>query len=167
MTDRSPNPRSVLREPAVIDIPPNVEDSGLSGVNDQTVLFITYSRRDSALVREVVHHVRAAGVAVFWDQDTLGGVDYLEAIASRIKQATLVAAILTEHSAQSRWVKKELVFARHSGRQRLPMRIGEPSLPDGLLLELITTQIKDFPGSVDAKTLSDCILHRLESFSTA
>lgn len=72
-----------------------------------------------------------------------------------------MVALLTEDGAQSTWVMQEMVLARHFGRPRLPIRLGSASLPDGLLLELITTQIKSFSAQIDAETLADFILTHL------
>ncbi|MEM9463279.1 MAG: toll/interleukin-1 receptor domain-containing protein [Myxococcota bacterium] len=124
-------------------------------------LFLAYSRRDSGLALRLVSLLRRSGLAVYWDQDILGGANYLETIAGRIKSANLMVALLTEDGAQSTWVMQEMVLARHFGRPRLPIRLGSASLPDGLLLELITTQIKSFSAQIDAETLADFILTHL------
>lgn len=124
-------------------------------------VFVAYSRQDCILVGQLIAVLRKSGVRVRWDRDVPGGVDYRETLAGWIKGADLVVAVLTEHGARSPWVGRELAFAHQSGRPRLPIRIGDHELPDGLMLELSTTQIKDFPANVDARTLADCVDERI------
>lgn len=125
------------------------------------VLFITYSRPDQALVHELVTQLRAGGITVLWDRDIPAGSNYLETIAQWIEGSTTLLALLTGNSVRSPWVMKELALARHLGRQRLPIRLGEAELSHGLLLELITTQIGDFPAEVPPSTLTAYVLAQL------
>lgn len=130
-------------------------------------LFIAYSRHDGSLAGQLVAQLRSIGIGVLWDRDIPPGANYRRTIARWIKRADLVVILFTEHSVRSEWVTKEFLFALDYRRNCLPIRIGEPELSDELHLELVSTQLVEFPISVGVEAILDRVRTYLRALPEA
>ena len=75
-------------------------------------VFISYSRRDSDIMRVVRDRLRAAGFNVWTDENLeIGTHDWTVAIEDALSNSCAVVALLSPDAKSSRWVEKELTFA--------------------------------------------------------
>jgi hypothetical protein len=82
-------------------------------------LFISYSRKDGAVVRWVASRLEMSGYTVWIDRtDIVGGARWERVIPREIRNAEVVLAMLTPNAAQSEWVRREFFYAL---RKRIPI----------------------------------------------
>lgn len=75
-------------------------------------VFLSYSRKDSSIMRRVRDDLRANGLTVWTDEGIEPGSDSWKMnIESAIKEAGCLVAILSPDSVDSRWVRAELDYA--------------------------------------------------------
>lgn len=111
-------------------------------------VFISYSREDKDRVLEIASKLRGAGISVWIDQ---GGIDgaalWGEAIVNAIEQAKVMLLMLSESSARSHNVAKEVVLTSERKGHILPIVLEPTTLPPNLKYPLAgIQQIEYFAG---------------------
>lgn len=100
-------------------------------------VFLSYSRKDEAIMRQVQDSLRGAGLSVWIDEGLEPGtVGWQEAIAEAIDQAQVMVVLLSPASTQSPWVKNEISFAQSRGKRICPVLVAGDtghSVPIGLI----------------------------------
>lgn len=84
-------------------------------------IFISYSHSDRSLMHRVRNSLETAGFDVWTDELLDQGDDWEQVIAEAIRNTGCVLPLLTENSAQSRWVRRELSYAELNGTRILPL----------------------------------------------
>jgi len=86
-------------------------------------VFLAYSRKDDAIMRQLRSDLLAAGIVAWIDQEDLGlGTPvWQRAIEAAIRAARCVVVILTPDAKESDWVNTELSFARRIQRRIFPV----------------------------------------------
>jgi hypothetical protein len=107
-------------------------------------IFISYSRRDDAIMRKIAFHLRDQGYKVWVDNEKLipGTAAWEESIENAIKNAFAVIVILSPDSKGSEWVRREITYADQFQKRVFPVLVKgseEISLP----LRLVTRQYVD------------------------
>lgn len=119
------SPEAPLRRPDARSVPASID------------VFLSYSRKDEAIMRQVQDSLRAAGLSVWIDEGLEPGtVGWQEAIAEAIDQAQVMVVLLSPASNQSLWVRKEISFAQSRGKRICPVLVAgstERSVPIGLI----------------------------------
>jgi hypothetical protein len=93
-------------------------------------VFLSYSRANRAYARALTSFLRARGVQV-WIDDRLqpGDAAWTAAIEQAIEECFAVVVIMSESSARSKWVDREMDKAQDLGRPILPLLLsGTPFL---------------------------------------
>ena len=104
-------------------------------------IFVSYSRRDSALVTPVVALLRASEALVFRDADGLKpGKRWREQLSTAIEESKIVLVFWCHHAHDSEEVCKEYAAAISLKKDVLPVLIDETPLPP----ELAEYQCIDF-----------------------
>ena len=89
----------------------------------QPHVFISYSRRDTALAETLEHDLNQRGILTWRDTHSIVGTqEWYESIMAGIQQCYVMLLIVTEHSEQSRWVKREALYADYMGKTILPIQ---------------------------------------------
>jgi hypothetical protein len=97
-------------------------------------VFISYSRTDRAIAKDLAEYLRAEGVSVWWDREIYPGDDFNDAIVKALDEAQWVIVIWSEVSARSPWVRDE---ARRAARQKKLITLHVPGFdPDMIPLGL-------------------------------
>ena len=65
-----------------------------------------------------------------WDADLIVGEEFSSKLMQQIDSAAAIIVFVTENSAQSDWVEKEVTHARERRIPVLPVRINDAELPD-------------------------------------
>jgi hypothetical protein len=87
-------------------------------------LFLSYSRKDLAAVRQVQEVLRTAGLSVWTDEWLEPGTqNWQNAITEAVNQAQAMVVLLSPNSAQSTWVKNEITFAQVRKKHIFPVLI--------------------------------------------
>lgn len=93
-----------------------------------TDVFVSYARKDKALVRPLVAALEAEGWDVWWDPAIVPGQEFDRMISAELARASAVLVVWTPHSVESRWVRGEARDAADRG-VLVPLRIGTAALP--------------------------------------
>jgi len=111
-------------------------------------IFVSYSHLDQELLPVVCEHLEAAGLRVWTDELIEPADDWEEAVAQTIKNAGCLVALLTENSAQSEWVRRELGFAEANQTRIFPLLV-RGTEQEAVPLRLINHQFIDARLSFD------------------
>ena len=116
---------------------------------DVTVsLFISYTRVDEALVRELSDDLKRLGRTVWMDHQIHGGESWWREILNEIQSAVIFVFALSNHSWRSEPCRRELEYAEKLGIPVLPVQVGPL---DSMFIPLAEKQIIDYRGrSADA-----------------
>jgi TIR domain/HEAT repeats len=91
-------------------------------------LFISYSRKDSGFASRLVDDLRRAHVTVWIDSVVIANDDasegeVIDAVAPGIRSSEFLVTVLSQHSAASAWVDREMRIARLFQRYRNPITV--------------------------------------------
>ncbi|MEZ4659112.1 MAG: toll/interleukin-1 receptor domain-containing protein [Caldilineaceae bacterium] len=85
-------------------------------------IFLSYSRRDAAIMQRLHADLRSEGFAVWIDEGLEPGTAHWQtAIEEAIEQARCMVVILTPNAKRSHWVQSEIGFAHVWGRPIYPL----------------------------------------------
>jgi hypothetical protein len=70
-------------------------------------VFVSYTKKDRALVEGIVHDLAAEGLTVFFDRKIPLGSAWDETIERELDRARAVIVVWTDASVASRWVRRE------------------------------------------------------------
>jgi hypothetical protein len=87
-------------------------------------IFLSYSRKDEAVVKVLAQGFEAAHREVWFDQDLGGGDAWWDKILENIRSATVFVFALSDESLNSRPCRAELDYARALNRPVLPVQVG-------------------------------------------
>jgi hypothetical protein len=95
--------------------------------------FISHSSQDDRYVQEMVQYLRTLGYdEVFNDGHTIAPDElFWDRIEQGIFDCDAFVVILSHASLQSKWVDREVQFAREHGKKVIPVRIDDCKLPPG------------------------------------
>ena len=81
-----------------------------------TDIFISYSRKDVAMVSKLARTLEASGYSVWWDMSGLfGGQAFDEVIQHQLSTAKCAIVVWSPDSVRSKWVRSEASFADDRG----------------------------------------------------
>lgn len=87
-------------------------------------LFISYSRKDSEVVRWAVSRLEAAGYTVWMDRtELLGGTPWQRVIPREIRSAEALLLMLTPNAVTSEWVRREFFYALRKRIRIIPILV--------------------------------------------
>lgn len=108
-------------------------------------IFISYSRRDDAMMQHVVKYLREEGLYIWLDNENLvpGTPVWEVELEKAIKRSDAVVVLLSPDSKSSEWVTRELVIAQRHKKRIFPILIrGDED--SSLHFRLSTHQYIDF-----------------------
>ncbi|MDX1377308.1 MAG: toll/interleukin-1 receptor domain-containing protein, partial [Anaerolineales bacterium] len=131
-------------------------------------VFVSYSRKDEAVMRRIVKHLRAQGIKVWVDNEKLipGTPVWEYEIEKAIKGASAIVVVLSPEAKKSEWVLREITLADQYQKRAFPILVdgrNEDSIP----FRLITRQYVDIrtDESTGLNALSSAISFYLEELS--
>jgi hypothetical protein len=125
----------------------------LSGIFTQVLVrrrtgqvFVSYSFQDSSVAKVVIRKLEAADFRVFDPASSIVAGQAIEkSIANAIRESNFLVVILTQRSADSLWLPKEVDLASKLGTRIVPVvEVGAPVLP--VLEGVKFIQYKDQPS---------------------
>ncbi len=81
---------------------------------NEPYVFISYAHGDKEKYNEIVDLLRSHKVRFWYDNDLHSGDDWLKIISEHVKKATVFLLLLSEKSANSKYVKDELNYAKNN-----------------------------------------------------
>jgi hypothetical protein len=93
-------------------------------------VFLSYSHKDTDIVRDLVRFVEAEGFSVWWDHTIPPGKTWDDVIARGIREAKACIIVWSPDSVVSDWVKEEATLAKEGGKY-LPIQVGTDQPPMG------------------------------------
>lgn len=133
----------------------NLEDP-IPLVRSTLRVFLSYSTKDEPIADRLVCELAQRGIAVWRDvTGVAGGSDWVESILAGLSSSRAVLFLLTQHSADSEWVRRELTFATSKRKiPILPISAGPVDPPDWFALQFDNIQRQQFdleqPATLDA-----------------
>ena len=104
-------------------------------------VFISYSRKDSERVDELVEKTEDAGFEIWIDrEDIRGGRMWDNTIGKALISAAVVLLVLSRNSVKSDNVQNEVALAIERKVPIVPVAIEDVDIPDGLSLHLVRIQ---------------------------
>ena len=111
------HPGIPLRRPGF----PSGPGSGTICGVDPGEIFVSYSRRDTAYVKELVEHLRAAGLDVWMDHEIPTGERWDRTLQRKIDNCAAFILVMSPDADESAWVGEEIDRARAKGKPILPL----------------------------------------------
>jgi hypothetical protein len=132
-------------------------------------VFMSYSRRDTDVMRRIVTFLREQGIKVWVDNEKLvpGTPIWEEEIEKAIKGTSAIVVVLSPDAKNSEWVRREIALADQYRKRIFPMLAGGDE-DSSISLRLITRQFIDIRDNENAglSSLSTSILFYLEELET-
>ena len=115
-------------------------------------VFISYAAKDRTRVLDLVERLRAAGVSVWIDQMGIEGATmWSQEIVAAIRSCKVLILAISENSAGSENVVKEVALASEGRKRILPVYIKQAEIPESMAYQLAGIQrIEFFEGREDA-----------------
>ena len=115
-------------------------------------VFISYAAKDRTRVLDLVDRLRAAGVSVWIDQMGIEGATmWSQEIVAAIRGCNVLILAISENSAGSENVVKEVALASEGRKRILPVYIEHAEIPESMAYQLAGIQrIEFFEGQEDA-----------------
>ena len=115
-------------------------------------VFISYAAKDRTRVLDLVERLRTAGVSVWIDQMGIEGATmWSQEIVAAIRSCKVLILAISENSAGSENVVKEVALASEGRKRILPVYIRQAEIPESMAYQLAGIQrIEFFKGREDA-----------------
>ena len=115
-------------------------------------VFISYAAKDRTRVLDLVERLRTAGVSVWIDQMGIEGATmWSQEIVAAIRSCKVLILAISENSAGSENVVKEVALASEGRKRILPVYIEQAEIPESMAYQLAGIQrIEFFEGREDA-----------------
>ncbi|MBT3313353.1 MAG: toll/interleukin-1 receptor domain-containing protein [Anaerolineae bacterium] len=116
-------------------------------IKEKEHIFVSYSRRDDAVMRRIVTFLRGKGFGVWVDNEELipGTPIWEVEIEKAIRNSGAIVALLSPNSNSSVWVRREISFAEEYQKRIFPVMVSG-NQKTALMLRLITNQYVDCRG---------------------
>ena len=122
-------------------------------------IYISYSRKDIAIAREIKKKVETkTSVSCRMDMEGIErGSQFQDVIIKTINEAKIVLLLLSENSMQSPWVKKEINYTHEKHKKVVPINI-DGSQPGDFLFIFSGNDVIDFRNKDQQKKFYDNIV---------
>jgi hypothetical protein len=108
-------------------------------------IFISYSRRDTALVNEFYDRLVALGYSVWIDKDGIESGDaFKKVIVNAIKESRLLVFFSSASSNASTWTAKEIGVAVMEGVPIVPVKLDKSTYNDDVYFDLVNLDFTDY-----------------------
>ena len=104
-------------------------------------VFISYAAKDRTRVLDLVDRLRTAGVSVWIDQMGIEGATmWSQEIVAAIRSCKVLILAISENSAGSENVVKEVALASEGRKRILPVYIKQAEIPESMAYQLAGIQ---------------------------
>ncbi len=110
-------------------------------------VFISYSRANQAMVRQLAEAVKGEGYSVWWDDELPPHLSYGDVITEKIGAAKAAIVVWSESASASEWVRAEADVAR--GQKKLIQTSIDDRMPPMPFNQIQFASIGDWHGEAD------------------
>ena len=123
-------------------------------------IFVSYSRADIDIVRKLVDDIHTKSNARCWvDWNGVeSGAQFVDVIISAIDKVDIVLFILSDKSMSSKYVKKEITYARNTDKKIIPVVVDGNKLRGWFLFEFGQTDYVDISSELQYDKLISNVL---------
>jgi TIR domain len=90
-------------------------------------VFISFSTHDADYVRDLIRHLRQAGVDAWSSEGIRASESWVHAIRARIDGCVALVPVMTPEAEESAWVTREILYAERIGKPVVPLLLrGRP-----------------------------------------
>jgi O-acetyl-ADP-ribose deacetylase (regulator of RNase III) len=115
-----------------------IQRTAESSLNMDKDIFLSYSRKDSEIVRAIYEWLEKAGYKCWLDVDGMfSGVSYKKVIVDAIKRSKVLLFMSSENSNKSRNVVSEVSIAVEYGKKIIPVRLDMTSYSESIEYDII------------------------------
>lgn len=97
-------------------------------------VFVSYAHADKLVVFDAMRQLYDKGANIWYDEGIQPAGEWVEEIASAIKNSVLFLVFISPRSVDSRYVRSEVGFALSENKEILTVLVEETELPAGLAL---------------------------------
>ena len=115
-------------------------------------VFLSHSSRDRTFVGKLVDVLRRHGIPVWYSETNVRGAQqWHDEIGAALRRCDWFVLVLSPHSVESKWVKRELLYSLQQDRfaGRIAPLLYQRCSPDDLSWTLSQMQTVDFTTSFD------------------
>lgn len=114
----------------------------------QEYAFISYSHKNATRVRAILERFRSMGLRFWMDENLTPSDEYIEVIAEKVQNSSLLIAFVSNDSLASQYCKHEIRFAYENGKHIMVIYLEPCELSAGLKMMLNGEQyIEAFIGN--------------------
>ena len=124
----------------------------MSTNNMSAEVFISYASQDRQRIIDLVNRLDAAGVSVWIDQMSIEGATmWSQEIVAAIRNCKVLILAISENSADSENVVKEVALASEGRKRILPVYLASAEIPESMAYQLAGIQrVEFFEGDEEA-----------------
>jgi DNA-binding response OmpR family regulator len=126
-----------------------------------TDLFISYSRKDMAVIKPLTAMLQQGGWSVWFDQELRAGATFDRVIEQALANARAVIVAWSKNSVNSDWVRAEAAFALESAKL-FPVRLDDTPLPLRFI-HVHTLNLSGWDGRAGHQALQALVAHLTEA----
>jgi hypothetical protein len=113
-------------------------------ISPEYAVFLSYSRKDEAKIKDLVEGIKSRGIPVFRDKESIpGGATWPDVLYRAIQKCQVLLCMLSPYSTESINVLIEVTLARHAYRPIVPVLVEAVELPDAMRSLLGSIQYVD------------------------
>jgi hypothetical protein len=119
-------------------------------------VFISYSRKDFDEVSALMEAIRKEipGLSMWFDVNGIeSGDDFEEKIIDAIDNSSFLLFALSDNSLDSEWTKKEVMYAKNTGKRIVPVLLKGAQLKSWFLFKFSTTDCIDSTNRIHMEKL--------------
>jgi hypothetical protein len=119
-------------------------------------VFISYSRKDFDEVSALMEAIRKEipGLSMWFDVNGIeSGDDFEEKIIDAIDNSSFLLFALSDNSPDSEWTKKEVMYAKNTGKRIVPVLLKGAQLKSWFLFKFSTTDCIDSTNRIHMEKL--------------
>lgn len=121
-------------------------------------IFISYSRKDTAIVDQFVKRLTEAGYNVWIDRDGIySGEQFKAKIVNAIKNSAIVLFFSSVNSNKSEWTVKEISYSLKKGKTIIPIRLDDEEYEDSIDFDLINIDFISYQPMCSSATIENLI----------
>ena len=109
-------------------------------------LFISYSQKDLAVIKNLTAFLKQQGWSVWFDQNIRPGTSFDRVIEEALQNARAVIVAWSRSSVNSDWVRAEAAYAQENSKL-FPVRLDDTPLPLRFI-HVHTLNLSDWDGSI-------------------
>ncbi len=103
-------------------------------------VFVSYSHKDDAKVKQIVERLQADGYRVWYDQGISPGDSWRGAIAQRVADCSLLVAFISDSYLKSKHCKREILYADEINRKIVLTYLEQVDLPQDMAMTFVELQ---------------------------